>query len=107
MVTAKKPEITDYTLRKSMSIEFKCDGKYLDGGLTNILKFTKRTGGWVLSIRNAEFLLSSNSLKEYINITMKQLDAHKIQYSVTAWDKNSYACWFMVLGENGNRSRAI
>lgn len=103
----RKLEITDYTLKKSTAIRIECDGKYLDGGITNKMKFIKRKDGWILSIRNAEFPLSTNSLKEYINITMKQLDAHKIQYSVTAWDKNSYACWFMVLGENGNRSRAI
>lgn len=103
----RKLEITDYTLKKSTAIRIECDGKYLDGGLTDKMKFIKRKGGWILSIRNAEFSLSTDSLKDYINSMMRELDAHRINYSVTAWGKNPSFCWFMMLGEKGNRRRAI
>lgn len=101
----KKPEITDYVMKKAYAIDFE-KGSGTERGGKHIL-FRKRNGVFKNESLPSKPKVTASKIKDFINAQMTIYDKTKRDYVVTVYIQDMGEVWFFIWGEAGKRIKEM
>lgn len=104
----KKPEITDYTMKKAYTIGFA--DTFAERHPDWEIHFIHKKDKWFLVSKNNQKMnkeMSASEIKNFINSKMNELDRHKMDYDVEVTIQDAAELWYYIFGEDGKREKAM
>ena len=105
MVTTKKPEITDYTMKHATRFRLESDDNL--HGTYPFETFIKKDKGYAR--RKTSEIFTPSEVRNFLIYTMNDCDSKKLNYTLRVYrqdSKHRYTYgWFEIIGRNGKREK--